>query len=429
MTNGQRGGLAIAFVAAIGVLLAGPVLNAEEGDAPSTPPATAAPTEEPSEEPSEEPLPTEEPTEEPTEAPTEEPPAGLPDAFTETVPDGCLEAEALPEPGSVATFAPSEEIEVASLSGGAATQIDVEGSAFPLGFSPSGSYLAYGAPSLVTADGGEIEGPSGGPYTQWAWSPQSDCLLALSEEQSLVAYEPEGETVPLLDAGVAGFTIAPSGGRVAVFAADGTIGMYNLRSGRLIAQSESGPQGTIVPLGWSGRNLFAGLAQQQGLDVARIRAGGGTVSIADIPALLLPGTMERCGDLLLGVDPRERLVNVRTAEPFGDSAFRYGRPSCSPDSSFVAAPRRPRDSQPSAFRLAILDSNGGFVQEVGTGGGGAEGLPDWGPSGVVYLRQTGRQQAQLIYAQTDDIGPLGPQVGSRPVFDWSATPPSGIPGV
>jgi hypothetical protein len=404
-----------------------PIIDADD----SEPTRVARPqeTEEPSEEPSPTPKPTEEPTEEPSPTSTEEPP-GPPTELAAEVPDGCLIAQPLPVPGAVVAVAGNGDVAWTSLAGGEATRFPVERPGVPAAFSPSGSYIAAADGSIWSADGEQVAAVSGSASPLWAWSPQADCLFAITTEATpaLVVATPEGELQRLLEGPLTSFAVAPSGDRVVVFADDSAT-VYDLRTGARLGGQVPIPNPS-EPLLWRGRGLLYGSRDGGGVRVAGLRVTpAGLETGADFDSIVTAGSTARCGGRVLAVDLEGQLIDLASGAALGDPSFRYQRATCSPSRGFIAVARWPRTTSALESRVVALDPEGNTVSDIGAGDG-AELLPEWGPpeTGVVFLSSPEGGAARVIYAQTSGGITLPVRAGRFPGFDWSATAPTGIPG-
>ena len=415
MTSGQRGGLAVAFVAVIAVVLVRPVITGDD-EPTSREPSGAATTEET-------------PTESPTPTPTEtDAPEGPPSELTAAFPRRCLTPEALAaEPGLVAAISTRGTF-IATPSGDVEARI--EGADGPIGWSPSGRYLLTGAGLLFGADGASMGPLFGDAVNAWAWSPQSDCAFAIDATGQLIVVPASGGTpTVLLESPVQNFAVSTD--RIAVSSEPGLFSIYNLRSGRLVGEStpiKGGPVATLV--GWRGTSLVYASGSERALDLRAIEASADGTRDTKLGVKVGPALAVPCGDRLIGVTPSEGLVDVDSGEALGDDAFRYGRPACPPDGSYIAVPRRPRNDAASTFQLVLLDPDGTFVQEAGPGGPGDEGTPEWSQSAsqLIFLKATGADVAEVWYAASGGGGPSGIKAAvAAGSIDWNVSAPRGIP--
>ena len=80
--------------------------------------------------------------------------------------------------------------------------------------------------------------------------------------------------------------------------------------------------------------------------------------------------------------------------------------------------------------MVILDSEGDFVQTAGPGEEGAEGSPEWSPSGsqLIFVKQVSANAGEIWYAAATGGGSSEVRVAIAPgSMDWNVTPPSGLP--
>jgi hypothetical protein len=424
MTPGQRGGLALAFVAAITVVLIRPVLEADDSAARGL---AARPTPVAEESETAEPTPTEEPTPTPSEMtePETVPPRRLSAAF----PESCLTPQPLPvEPGLLAaTSGPGITLSAATGEQGQATLTDIPG---PVGFSPSGDYLLSGS-GLLFQDGRPGGDLFGTTVEAWAWSPQADCALAIDGEGRLLIAEPGDDRTLLLDGSVRVLAFAISPGRVAVVTED-FLSVYDVRSRRIVGQGLPLRVGAEVVLaGWRGASLLVFTEADDGAELHAITPRpNGRPRDEVLATALAPVAPSPCGDRLIAVTSAGALLDVETGEQLTDTAYRFGTPACSPGGTLIAAPRYAADARPNSARMAILDSNGGFLQNAGPGGRGAEVNAEWSPSGsqLIFVKQTGRRSGTVWYASTSGGGSTEIPVALAPgSLDWNVSPPTGLP--
>lgn len=426
MTSGQRGGLALAFVAVIGVALVRPVLTAD-GDPSSAP--KPAPSETPTEEPSPSPTETTTPTPTPTPTPTETPePDVPPDELATAFPDDCLDPQPLPEePGAIAAISERGTV-IASPTGD--VQARITGADGPVGFSPSGEHLLTGAGLLFGLDGGGAGPMFGDAVLAWAWSPQADCALAVDEDGRLLVASPDAEPSVLID-DIPVLNFALSATRLAISTEPGIISTYNLRSGRLVgdpAPLKGGSESHLI--GWRGASLLYAAGDGRSFTVRSITARPGGTRSDRFAGNVGPFGVSACGDRLLGVSPDGDLLDIETGDNFGDPAYDYAAPACSPDGAFIAVARKPDGAPESEFRMVFLESDGTFREPVATGGQGAETAAEWSPSGerLVFLKATKGGALEVWYAAAEGGGASGIRVApARGSADWNVTPPTGLP--
>lgn len=424
MTPGQKGGLALAFVAALIVVLLQPVLDADETSARSAI-AEGTPS---TEEPSPQPTPTEEPTEEPSPTPTETPAeiAAIRTRLASAFPETCLAPQPLPtEPGQIASVSDGG-ISIGSPTGGSGALItDIPG---PIGWSPSGQYLFAGG-LLFDIGGNDQESIFDDPVAAWAWSPQADCVVAVDGSGRVLIGDPGGEPVTLLEGPALAFTV--SAARLAVVTEPSVLSIYDVRSRRLTGEPiPLDPSGEMVLAGWRGGSLLY-LAEGEGgaeLHSVTPRPAGSRDEV--IASGLAPIAPVPCGDRFIAVSSEGALLDVNTGEELTDPAFRFGAPSCSAGGTFIAAQRLATDAPQNQAQIVILDSDGGYIQDAGPGGAGAEGSPEWSPSGsqLIFVKQTGGGTGEVWYAEAGGGGSSEIAVDIAPgSLDWNVTAPTGLP--
>ena len=430
MTPWQRGGWAIAFVAAVIVVLLQPVLDARDGapasDKKPIAEATPTPTQTPTPTPTEEPTPTPSPTPTPTPTPTATPEPEVPEELVAQLPEECTLPQALPaEPGAVAALS-SDGLVVARPTG--EVQTTIEGIAGPIGWSPSGEFLLTGVGDLYTADGSELGPMFGAPVEAWAWSSQGDCAVGLDEAGSLLIAAPESDPTTLIDEGALGFALSAS--RIAIAFQPGELAVFDMRSGELAGEpAPIDPNRVAFFAGWRGASLLYATEAGNGVDLHSVTPRGSGSRDQVIAEDLAPVLPEACGERLIALTSDGSLVDVDSGDVISDEAYVFGAPACSAGGTYIAAPRREPDQGLQQFQMVVLNSDGGFNQTAGPGSTGAEGSPDWSPDSLlIFVKQVSSDEGEFWYAGATGGDSSNVRVSVEPgSLDWNVTPPSGLP--
>ncbi|MGH2754583.1 MAG: hypothetical protein ACRDLB_09125 [Actinomycetota bacterium] len=407
------------------------------------------------------PLPSPAPSPSPTPAPEDVDAAGT--RFVRTVhsfPRRCLRAGPRPSPGHLAAFQ-GGRVSVSRPEGDAVTQIDA---APPIGWSPSGSFLATGGGELWRANGRRAGSFLPDDADLWMWSPVSDCALAVNARGRLLVVGPGLRRRTLFErGGVEDLAFSPDGRRLGFVLAEAegrsarSIWIADLAGGPARRIERYTPRTPVVALlGWDarGRRLFYATSSGASLSADGIAlryhaARGGGCGRAGVTMLPLDAYLTRCGDRdLVVVGPgRETNLDKRLAylTPTGPSFITPTdatviSPSCSPGGEFIAAVAARDGARLSARRLVVLRPDGSFERFLAPEGFG-DAYPRWGPAGtgLSFIRQrpSGRiadvwfiregaaaRPTPLVVAVSGNV--YGHFNWAR-VFDWSADPPALTP--
>ena len=443
---------AMVFVAALGLFLSQPLINADDRvsqRAPVLPRSTPVETR----------TPKARPTSIPTPTPAATSAAPGPGTLAHRYPRACLRPVAQPGPqGLVAAYAKGA-IRITTTDGGVRATIRAPGGIVrpPLAWSPSGRILAAGPQGLFWRPNGKLvfigdvqHGLVQGKRGTWGWSPLADCGVQIDEAGALnaVAVNPlvAGPGVTLIEDGVESFAFSPDGGKLGLVRIDEgerSIWVADLATNRLQQLVDFPDPTCCISLGgWTPAG-----------DELLFWAGPGQSVMADgwpLESVSLDGhrrewaptvpnaALARCGERLLGL-----VGGDRTGDGARLALLRPGRPdlsltatsdrvrsmSCSPDGRFFVVQ--------SDARLALLDPAGALIRyltDVDTANGQwSERAPEWGPprTGILFARSL-HLQSQLWFIPEGQAS-AGPVVdleltgrwSLRSLFDWSATSPTG----
>lgn len=484
MTKPVRAAAAVAFVAAVGVVLASPIIRgstshlaAASGNGPHRRRSHPAPPF-PSPTPTPPPPPSPSPT--PTAAPRARPSPSTPDGF-ETIagpyrkfsfdvpyPDECLTPPRHPHgtgllagfDGRATSSGGDGRVTVRAIGGGGEASFDAPA---PLGWSPSGKYLAAGD-RLLDRNGADEALVGARLPDEWAWSPAGDCVIGLDPEDGLTATSAvDGTAALVLDRDVVAFSISPDGKHMGLAIAHGPhaqdVWIANLQTNTVAEVDRAPRDGWTATLGpWSadGTRLFYWRPDSvlRSVDSTTppnriVYAPSSGTRSSRVP-VDPEGVVDCGGDVLAivgsGRDParNRRLAivrpNARPALLTPSHDFVYSTPQCSPDGQYIAVDRAPAGSAPGDRHLVILDRRGTLLQDL-TPAGDDDSSPMWGPSGtgLLFVRSTGAGSGEVWFARegssptatgltiSDDYEPYVRKYGWESLLDWSATPPTGLP--
>ena len=432
---------ALVFVALLGLAVSPVLFDGDDFEAPERPVASPPPT------PSNEPTPEPEPTAEPAEP-----------RLVGRYPQACLRPVSRPGPfGHVAAYRRGA-ITIATTGGDVQATIRAPGKIVrpPLAWSPSGTVLAAGPQGLFwRANGDEVfigdvqHGLVQGSGGTWGWSPLSDCGVHIDQTGALhvAAANPHvvGAGRKLLE-DVESFSYSPDGRRLGLVLEDGgarSIWVADLARNRLhLVRDFPRPICCISLGGWTpsgdgllfwagpGASVMADGWRLESVTIGGERERWGTT----VPS----GPLERCGNTLIGLVGGDRFgEGARLAELIADGPERFLTDesvpsfSCSPDSRFLVVQTE--------NGLALRARDGSFIRyltSIDTGNGQwGESNPEWGPprTGILFIRSM-HLQTQLWFIPEGgraeqpvlELKRWG-KWNVRSLFDWSATPPDGLP--
>ena len=485
MNKGVKSAAAVVFVAAVGVVLALPIIRSYEGlpavahkKGPKpvhtgVPFPSATPTPSPPSKPSPSPTPSTAPSPSPSPAATgdfvviEGPFREL--ELEADYPSECLEHVARPSgDGLVATF--GGELTAAGGDGtvtistlGGAEQGSFHASA-PVRWSPDGRYLATNDGRIVTPAGkqaGSFEG-------DWSWSPAADCVIASGNDKpELTVTTASGEKTRLLARSPSGFSISPDGTRMALTLAHGPdandVWIANLETGVVREVDRAASQGSFARLGpwttdgaavyyWRSDSILRSVTTATPAERTIYAPTSNTASSrmpVDDDSLI-----ECAGDPVgvIGSRPgpiaakNRRLAVLKPNAPpdvlTPSHGFVYAYPQCSPDGFYIAAVRGPARAGGTDRHVVVLDHQGGIVQSL-TSGSGDDFNPEWGPAGtgLLFVQQSAPGEGEVWFAAeghsasgtgislSDSYAPFTRKYGFESLIDWSATRPTGRPVV
>lgn len=336
----------------------------------------------------------------------------------------------------------------------------------PVAWSPSGRYVAIGPQGLFwTAEGeqvihmngefqhGIVQGRSG----RWSWSPISDCAVEIEDQDGrlLLAHIDSRITLfglELVRRDVESFAYSHDGRQLGLVIREDRVAslwIADLTRSRMDEVRRFQRATCCIALaGWSpddrdllywagsGASVMADGWPLEGIDAqGRVREYE--------PMITDPRYLEECGGRLLAVlgggrgqlpeFATRRLSFIqpgRTPERLTPVSVVTHWPTCAPGGRLVAAIEA-RDTD-SPGRLVVLDEAGRVRQRFEVMGAT---IPEWGPggTGVLFAQRPSSGPCMLWFAP-EGAGPrsTGLSVSCRRVYlprmyDWSATPPDGLP--
>ncbi|MDQ3962559.1 MAG: hypothetical protein M3277_01375 [Actinomycetota bacterium] len=321
----------------------------------------------------------------------------------------------------------------------------------------------------------------------WGWSPVADCGLSIESGAPGVRFggalwvssaDPNVTSLgqSLINRGVESFAYSRDGRRLGLVLREGrvrSIWIANLERNRMQEVRRFERVTCCITLaGWSpdGRDLLYWAAHG-----ASIAADGWPLEGIDIDGersrytprvsserfefeevmLTQPDWLVSCGDRLLaplggGRFPTDgRVVSFlrRNARPIqvGSGNFADVDPTCSPNGELIVVARSPAfgnaNARPPHQTLYLLDADARgdrALRPITDDAGPSEGSPEWGPprTGILYLSRS-PERVSFWYLAEGEAQPraLGIRLGlteggfglRRDSYDWSATPPDGLP--
>lgn len=353
-----------------------------------------------------------------------------PEVMKIAYPAACLKQARPPEGFGLVAAEQPEGISIATPIGQSIASIRARG---PVGFSPSGRFLATDDGKVWTATGDKV-GPLFDDSTAgWAWSPVADCVVAAGR-RGLIVGIPKGERIRrLVTQEVDTFAFSPSGDRLLVVMAS----TDPKRGGIWLADLKEREMRVLMPLKESAeRWVFYGWSRAERPILVAAGGKGGPRTDRPLVSFLPVGSSSTCGDEIVVADKgRLATFGVTSTPEFlaADDRYHILSVTCAPNGRFLAAVRVLKGTGPDAARLVLLERDGSFVDPL-TRGLYRDRTPTWGPSGtgVVLVRRPvgGDEAAQQVWFLPE--GGTVRQVGLSvvdsngvPVFDWSA---DGVPG-
>jgi hypothetical protein len=353
---------------------------------------------------------------------------GRPDQKIELrFPKACLRNAPVDEGLGLIAAAAGNSIRIATPDRRAVARIDGEA---PVGWSATGRWLATGGGEVWTRLGNRIGLAFGKKVSKWAWSPTSDCLVAIREDR-LLAWG--GDARPIMKGPVLNFAFSPTGDRLAFSTGieheEGAgIWVGDLADGEAkLVQRYTAERTSWNLVGWSraDRPILLSTDHQPG-------SRNGAV-LTPMPL----GSVDSCGEELV-VARNGRLATFGVSGPprflRADRFYRYKAVTCAPNREFLAAIRVPKGAPTSDTRLVLLTREGDLVRRL-TQGAYRDEAPTWGPTGtgLVLARTPLGSKQQLVWfipegGSAYSVGvPVENGPGGIPVMDWSADAPLGHP--
>lgn len=366
-----------------------------------------------------------------------------PPKFLQPYPNACLERVDGPKGKGLLAAATFRSAKVATLDG---TIIASLGSQAPVGWSPSGRYLASGAGELWDQKGNSIATLSGSKNVpQWSWSPTTDCFV-YRDDRFIRVHLPVGDDVAVLEVGKStgtNFNFSPDGRSMALFKRNRQkyeLWFVDLVEGELERVTETGPDG-----GWSpdGDRIFFQLHSK----LQSIRAFGGSPVVYDAKwgresEALHSEYFEGCGDRLIAA--RGSNIHNETDQPLVELGKEgivrrltrdnnaYWSPSCSPNGKHLIATRA-RLNRIHSKRAVVMGTPD--AQELTPDDGLSDEYVEWGPrgTGIIVIRRPPRSDIGEVWfgGLRSEFGPTGikafiyPGYSAHDSLDWNATPPAG----
>lgn len=288
----------------------------------------------------------------------------------------------------------------------------------------------------------------------WGWSPVDDCAATLVDGRlDLVAVGIPPASVTIFEDRVESFSFSPDGRYLAVVRGPRrrhTLWVADLVRDRT-REIRAFPRATccISLGGWSprGRHLlyWAGtgssvMADGWPLRSIAPRSPGGWMSApwggGKLPATLpRADLLARCDGRLLGLvggdrfQRRNRIAQIERGGRSLTARSDFSDLTCSTDGRFIAAIR--------AGRTELLRSDGSLVTRLSepTAGGGSDVTVEWGPSrtGLLIVKEADAGLAAWFVPEGERehlvtlFGPPPEDHSLKSTYDWSATPPDGLP--
>ena len=335
----------------------------------------------------------------------------------------------------------------------------------PVAWSPSGRFIAIGQQGLFWTSAGEVvlfaneefsHGLVQGSTGKWSWSPIADCGIGIEDDfdGALQANHIDpgvAANVRLVNRGVESFVFSRDGRRLGLVLKEGrirSIWIVDLAGNRMHEVRRFQRAMCCINLaGWSidDRDLLYWAAPgvsvaADGWELRSVSSDGSSARWgATLPS---PDALEFCGDRLLAIvggdrfRQNNRLAMLRRNRPPLLIAPRanHSELTCASSGSLVTVVRN--------GRLVLLDGNGAFVRfltQVETANGVfGESLPEWGPpgTGILFERHMHLIRQLWYIPEGGTTRFLAHLLAHRrllvrhhpgALFDWSATPPDGLP--
>ncbi|HEV3473531.1 MAG TPA: hypothetical protein VG408_10085 [Actinomycetota bacterium] len=387
--------------------------------------------------------------------------------FVQRFPRACLRPVARPDDGGLIAALNGRRVTIVTSSGESrATITDVAPVVRPpLAWSPSGRYIAVGPQGLFWTAEGEVVLFANGEFSHgmvqgstgpWAWSPISDCGVAIEDDfegaLQVNHIDPHlAANIRLVNKGVESFAYSPDGRTLGLVIAERgirSLWFADLDASRLheVKRFDSGiccvnlggwtPDGSAL-LYWAGpgASVMADGWPLRSIDrTGEVARWGRTLTRPDI--------LVGCSETLYAIDRRDRLdaEGQLRALPSDTplSTQEVSAASCNVRGRIVASARIDGSAR---SQLVLLDGDGGQV--VTSDPDYSDQRPQWASGiGVLFERlpiiercehDTPECAAQVWFIPEGGTPrSLGLRLnredyGLRAIVDWSATPPNGLP--
>lgn len=329
------------------------------------------------------------------------------------------------------------------------------------------------------------------PADPWGWSPVADCGLSIESGAPGVRFggalwvssaDPDVTSLgrPLLDRGVESFAYSRDGRRLGLVLKEGrvrSLWFAHLEQNRMVEVRRfvrhtccielagwspddrdllywAGSGASVMADGWplEGVNAWGKVSRYTPRTSSRgFRLSNGIFTEPDwivncggrLVAPLGGDRFPTSGRVISFLRPNRRPVRVSSGN------FADVDPTCSPNGELIVVARSPalgnanvRPPQEALYLLSATDPrNADPLRPITEEGGPSEGSPEWGPphTGILYLsRLRGSADPELWFIAEGSsqprslgltvscaraLGPCNPTM----LYDWSATPPDGLP--
>jgi hypothetical protein len=358
-------------------------------------------------------------------------------------PNDCLERVNSPRGNRLLAAATFRSAQIATPDGRIVVSLNSQA---PIGWSPSGRYLASGPGDIWDRSGKRVASLSGSKdFPQWSWSPTADCFV-YRDRKFIRVYPPSGEDTAFMWVGESirtTFNFSPDGRSIALFKRNRhkyELWVVDLVGGELERVARTGYDG-----GWSpgGDRIFFQLHST----LMAIEATGGTPVVYDAKweresEAHHADFFEGCGGRLIAArgsniyneadQPLVELERDGKSRRLTHDNFAYWSPSCSPNGERLIATRAGQNKIGSK-RAVVLGPRG--PQEITPDDGLSDEYVEWGPhqTGIIVIRRRPRSDIGEVWFGTlrSGLSPTGIKVSSYPgysardSFDWSASRPPG----
>lgn len=285
----------------------------------------------------------------------------------------------------------------------------------------------------------------------WGWSPAADCAAIIEDGRlSFSAFQgipPAGAV--WIEEGTRAFSFSPDGTKIAIVISDARlrtslwIGALNRQTAREVVRFPRGvccvtldewaPSSSEVFF-WagSGASVMADGAELRSVDLDGHRSKWGTT-------LPRAETTRWCGERLLALTGGDRFQETnRISELLRDHASgpltsrgTFDAFTCSPQGDLISDTNR--------RRLELRDANGAFMTFLtitsGPNGPLGESDPEWGPPGTGLVLRRAQHLVTMVWfvaeggnvRSIEQLQQSSRRLDPSTMYDWSATPPTGLP--